>query len=248
MQALSVYTLRDRCQGKPLVIYGAGPGFDLLPTPPEDCHVFALNHTITELWRHPLAFWVSNDHDRTWANRRIRKGVLPRIAGYSPWRTITQKKFIEGSLGSFVWVDHKGRSQPPMTWRLPAPEGSTIFYYNAGRGNEGLGDYLEAGETVLDLALEVATLWGFGPIVLVGCDLTLDRQGEYYAPRFRWKDTPPKMAHGKLAEARRLVAQKRVRWPSDVFLVSDLWKDAPFVRIRPGQALDLVKGAPWSRT
>lgn len=241
-KAVSIFNFEKKFQDKPLAIYGAGPSFDLLPRPPFEPYVFALNHTYTKLAAHKKAFWFSNDHDRTWKNKHIHKAVLSRIDFNSPWKTITLKKFIPGEFGDFEWYDRKG-THPPMKWRLPLPEGSTVYYYNSGPFNKHFDDYIEAGETVLELALEVATLWGFSPIVLIGCDLHLDNEKNYYSKQFRWKQTPARMLRGKIEKARKSVIARREHWAENIYMLSDLWQaTSPFINVSKERALALLRG------
>ena len=240
MKAISVFELRDQFKNKPLAIYGAGPGFSLLPYTSLDAHVFALNCTIAKLWQMKRVFWVSNDHNVTWNHRTIRKKLLPAIKDYSKWKTITQKIFVPGKVGDLNWVDCKGKKHAPMTFRLPGDRISTIYYYNSGKGNEPLGDYIEAGETVLELALEVATLWGFSPIVLIGCDLHLDNEKNYYSKQFRWKQTPARMLRGKIEKARKSVIARRKHWAKNIYMLSDLWQDSPFINVNVKEASKLL--------
>lgn len=245
IRCASVYKIAEKktYAGKPLVIAGAGPSYDAWNwdrIASFDVPVFALNHTITELWRRPGVWWVSNDHDRTFGSSHISKVVLPRIAGYSPWNTITQRKFIPGPLGDVPWTDHRGNEQQPTKWRLPAPPGSRIMYYQAGRYMKGCEDWVHNGDSVLELALEVATLLGFDPIVLVGCDMTMASPEEYYAPVFRYKETPLRIVRGKLGVARKSIARHACRWPGNICLISDLWTDSPFCRVTASEAASML--------
>lgn len=219
-------------KGHPLLIFGAGPSFGALDAMRFNVNVFALNHTITELYEHPKHWWVSNDHDRTFQSKHIIDGIRPKIKDYSPWFTITQQIFVPGRLGSISFFDHHGAKHIPEAWRLPAPDGSKIIYYNAGKGNDQEnGNFIYNHLTVLDVALELATMWECSPIILVGCDMTMKRPSEYYHEKFRWKDTPRKIAHGKLDEARESIERNRKRWSDDIWIVDGLWNNPPFSRI-----------------
>lgn len=248
IHCFSVYDVADRGdhKAKPLLIAGAGPSWDDFPwglvPDNQGITIFALNHTICELYRRSGVWWVSNDHDRTFQSRHVSKVVPPRLINYSPWRTITQKKFIPGELGDMDWVDHKGQKQPPMSWRLPAPDESTIAYYTAGSYMQGCPHWVHNGESVLELALEVATLWGFDPIVLVGCDQSLTPSGRYYARTFHWKATPPRILRGKIHEMRNSLIRNRTRWSAEVYIVTDLWKDPPFHLESSENAIRLLNG------
>jgi len=249
-----VFDLKDRYKNKPLAIVAPGPSYDKvpfeaifnLPT------IFALNASIVTTYSHKDVFWVSNDHDRTFQNKGIREGLLPRIAGYSPWRTITSRKFIPGVTGDIDWRDHHGRMQPPMKWRLPAPDRSWIGWYDQTPGNKG---YINNGETVLELALEVATIWGFSPIFLFGVDLTLVRPNRkepmpspcraihrpvYYAKEWHWKGTPPRVLRGKMNQARTSIKNRRNGWPQEIYLVNSFWKGSPFNEITHEQIPEIL--------
>lgn len=235
--------------GRPLLIAGAGPSFDSFDFSalPEGVTVFALNHTITKLYQLPDVWWVSNDHDRTFASSVIRAAVVPKLAGYKRWRTITQRKFLPGKLGKMRCIDHRGVEHGPLSWRLPLPFASEVAYYVGGDHMIDHPDWIRNGKTVLELAIEVATLWGFGPIVLVGCDMTMDG-AEYYAGSLRDKPTPRRVYRGSLDEARRSVIENRRRWSSHVFIVSDLWSDPPFHPTTAARALRILGGDdPWNR-
>lgn len=240
-------------EGRPLLIAGAGPGWSLVDWPEirriTDLNIFALNHTITELWTEPGTWWVSNDHDRTFQSTHCRSVVVPRLKQYSPWMTVTQRKFIPGRLGDHRWVDHRGRWNDPMKWRLPAPDGSFIAYYSSLPNDTDEDDLIHNGHSVLELALEVATLWRFDPIVLVGCDMTMNSPDEYYAEPFRYKATPRRIVQGKLSQSRDSVVKNRNRWSSHIYIVSDLWRDAPFLRESAAQVPRILRGiCSWSRT
>jgi len=233
----------DRFQWQPLAIIGAGPSYDRdlvqrLMSAGKEVNVFALNHTICELFRHPRHWWVSNDHDRTFGNVNIAKGIKPRIAKYAPWRTITQRLFIPGSFGDHIWFDGHGKRQNPLKFRLPCPDGTHVAWYLGGheRNVQAYG-YVRNGHSVLELALEVATLWGFDPIFLFGCDLHLETPETYYADPFRWKETPAKIVRGKLPISRRSIADNRWRWPENIFHVSSYWKDSPFETVSMAEAI-----------
>ena len=223
-----------RFAGEPLAIVGAGPSYServaktLIDADP-GVHIFALNHAITELFRHPLTWWVSNDHDRTFGNSNIKAGIVPRLRRYTQWRTITQRLFIPGSFGSVEWIDDKGNLREPLKFRLPCPAGSHIAWYmGGGAQSEKYDGYVRNGHSVLELALEVATLWKFDPIVLFGCDMYMPTEETYYAEPFRWKDTPRKIVNGKMEKARHSIEEHRSRWSPEIFSFSRYWKDGPF--------------------
>lgn len=222
----------ERFRGQPLAIVGAGPSYDAALV--AEClsphvNVFALNHTITELFWHPLAWWVSNDMDRTFGNVNIARGIAPKIKDYAPWRTVTQRLFIPGTFGSHAWYDKRGELKGPIDFRLPCPAGSHVAWYLGGEGrNAEFDGYVRNGHSVLELALEVATLWGFGPIVLFGCDLHMPTEETYYAEPLRWKDTPAKIVRGKLKKSRSSIVQNRNRWPRNISSVNTAWTDGPF--------------------
>lgn len=234
---------------EPLLIAGPGPGWDLFDfSKTGDAHVFALNSAITELWSNPRTWWVSNDHDRTFGSSHVNKIVPPQLKEWKTWRTITQKLFIPGELGNFNWVDHKNIPKGPLKWRLPAPDGSTIAYYVAGPNMTGHLEWVYNGSSVFELALEVATLWGFSPIVVVGCDMTMVDEKQYYAKPFRNKETPRRMRSGaKMTHHRDEIVRNRGRWSRSIAIVSDLWIDPPFEQISAEDAAALLRrGEPWN--
>ena len=237
MSAVSYEMVKEvtRFEGQPLVIVGAGPSYSyslvnaLFESPGEKVNVFALNHTIAELYKHPRAWWVSNDHDRTFGNPGIRNGLLPRIKGYEKWKTITQRQFIPGKYGAVDWIDFRGRKQGPMKFRLPCPDGSHIAWYHGGGDNSAhFEGYVQNGHSVLELALEVATMWKFSPIMMIGCDMFMPSEGEYYAEPFRWKETPKKIVHGKMVKARQSIVDNRGRWSKNIFSYNHHWRHGPF--------------------
>jgi len=223
-----------RFQGQPLAIVGAGPSYSDelaqgLLNVGDRVNVFALNHTITELFRHPLHWWVSNDMDRTFGNPNIAAGICPRLEGYDQWRMVTQRLFIPGPFGDHHWWGRNDDPREAMDFRLPCPSGSHVAWYFGGEGkNETLKGYVRNGHSVLELALEVATLWGFDPIVLFGCDMKMPTVATYYAEQFRWKPTPAKVARGKLRQARQSIVDNRKRWKRDIFHVTGMWDESPF--------------------
>ena len=243
---ISLDSLRGTGSGKPLLVVGAGPSYEQLPVSAYErlgVTVWALNHTITELYRIPGHWWVSNDHDRTFGSSAIAPRIKPRLAEYKPWRTITQRIFCPGPTGDVDWVDHRGRKQGPSDFRLSLPGGSTVIYYAAGEGNERLGSFIYNGHSVLEVALAVADVYGYSPIVLLGCDLSFAEDGSYYAPTFAWKPTPAKILRGKLNAARISAARSADRWTADIRLVSTLWRHPPWPRITPAGALELLQEA-----
>lgn len=227
--------------GQPLVILGPGPSYDLVPTPWETpAWVFALNCAITDIWPHRAdAFWVSNDHDRTWGSQAIRGQVPPRVKDWRNWVTITNRKFIPGEMGDIDWLDHRGHMQGPMDWRLPLPSGSVVWWYEETPKRE---NFVRNGHSCLELALEVATLWGFGPIVLIGCDMHFESAETYYAKPFRYKSIPPRIEGHKMRPQRQSIIDNRHRWSSDIKIISELWQDSPFENIKPSELRDVV---PW---
>ena len=243
-----------RYAGSPLAIVGAGPSYsdeivgEILRARPR-VTVFALNHTITELFWHPRAWWVSNDHDRTFGNSHIRKGILPRLKGYEPWWTITQRLFIPGPFGDVDWLDMKGVRQGPLKFRLPCPDGSHFAWYMGGDArSEKVEGYVRNGHSVLELALEVATLWGFDPVVLFGCDMFMPTEETYYAEPFRWKETPRKIVYGKMQKARDSIERHRARWKPDIFSLSEHWETGPFNPVNQWEAAALlgVEAGVWA--
>ena len=237
----------DRYRDRPVAIVGAGPSFcsdvvGRLMALGDRVIVFALNHTITELYQHPNVWWVCNDMDRTFESQHISSGMRPRIKYWEPWRCVTQRLFIPGEFGDIGWYDKHGKRQPPLKFRLPCPEGSHVAWYIGGEGrSEKEFGYVRNGHSVLELALEVATLWKMSPIMLFGCDMDMDSPETYYAPEFRWKDTPPKVVRGKLRTARESLVANRGRWPGNVIQTSPYWKGTDFSYVSKERAFALLR-------
>lgn len=206
------------------MIVGPGPSFSSVPIETySGFTVFALNHTITKLFNTCSdVFWVSNDHDRTFAIPHVAKSMNKTLSGWKKWRTITNRKFAPGRIGDITWQDRHGQWQKPLKWRLPCPDGSEIFWYEETKEREG---WLRNGESVIELALEVATLWGFSRVVLIGVDLCLyegakirvrqdrdDQDLSYYADGLDWKPIPKNIRRGKMKKVRASVERHLDRW------------------------------------
>lgn len=242
---MNVYKVHDwagRFEGIPLAIVAPGPSFDLVP--PELfglCPVMALNHAITAVYGQKRHWWVSNDHDRTFNNTSLCQRLLTDLAGYAPWRTITNRKFIPGKFGDVDWIDHRGNPKKPMKWRLPLPKGSTVWWYHENERHDG---HLYHGHSVLELALEVGTLWGFDPIVLLGVDLELlgtPKKPIYYARPWQWKDIPRKILKShKLSDMILSLRAQRERWPGNIYHTSPYAKNLPFVKASLTEAAELL--------
>ncbi|UCG53576.1 MAG: hypothetical protein JSW58_08460 [Candidatus Latescibacterota bacterium] len=236
MSITRVHDWAGRFTGVPLAIWGPGPSYDIVP--PDLKRLgwnFALNNTITEFLDDPDVFWVSNDHDRTFENVNIRRHMLPILKNWKPWRTITNRKFIPGEFGDIDWIDHKGNAKGPTDFRLPCPkEDLEVWWYHENEGFEG---YLYHGDSVLELALEVATLWGFSPIVLFGIDLQLLKkprpaEPQYYAKPWQWKETPRRILKGhKLSDMILGVRARAEKWKKNIFHTSPYRPKLPFVKV-----------------
>lgn len=228
----------------PLVLLAPGPSIEpiLGKNLFHGRFVFALNHAITEAYQYSYHWWVSNDHDRTWASQYIRRPLLRKLRNYNPWRTITQRKFIPGPFGNVDWYDKHGKKQPPMPWRLPLPEGSTVWWYQDMEGQEG---YVRNGHSVLELALEIATMWGFRPIICFGVDLDFVND-QYYASIWNWKPVPrPIKRGGKLHVMIESLRKNRSRWSDDIYFVEPARADLPFETLSIEEGVRLaLRGAP----
>ncbi len=234
---------------KGVVIVGPGPSYDDFPYPAlgklvdGNVDIFALNVAITELFRFPRTFWVSNDHDRTFQNPEIKRGIVPRLKDYRAWRTITQRQFIPGHNGAGLWEDKDGSVHIQRSWVMPCPKDSEIYWYMSSKQNN-LPGTVRNGDSVLELALEVATIWGYSAIVVVGCDMAMRSVSEYYAEPFRWKPCPRKISMaGRLGKTRAGIIDNCARWPKDVLFYSRHWKDSPFVNVTLNEVMEVV-GAP----
>lgn len=211
-------SLRNQHQNKPLAIVATGPSFSLLDrTSLQGCHVFALNAAITELHNHSDGLhWVCHDFHKI-----FRHDLRGRIGSYEEWDLITRRVNIPGHFGNVPW---RGVGGGQVRHRFPHPmkaqdlARSTVYWYNELKKQEG---FLLAEEGVLEIALEVATFWGFSPIVLVGVDMGAVVDGLLYAKRFRWKKCHIKP--GKFAAMKNALIKKRGRWAQEIFTLSPYW-------------------------
>ena len=245
--SLRKFSDEDGYRGMPLAIVGPGPSFD---TVPKDCYfhlpIFALNAAITETWQAKDVIWVSNDYDRTFENKNIREPILKGIEGWDPWRIVVNRKFVPGEFGNIRWLDHFGRWQDPMKWRLSVKAMAQCWWYGQNPGEEG---YIDNGESVVELALEIARAWQMNPIVLIGVDFALVAPGrrkailnpvrssnyDYYAKPWQWKEMPARMYRGKLNRMRGQVRRRRAEWSPDIYTISRYWPTSPFTYIDPDQ-------------
>jgi hypothetical protein len=262
VELIKITDWRDRFAHKPLAIVGPGPSYDLVPEAMwrQFEHVFALNATITKCWNHPGHVWVSNDHDRTFKSQQIMKGLKSTLDKYKKWNTTANRKFLPGAFGRKVpWVDRHGVVRHGDPWNLKAPVGSSVYWYETVEGRDG---YVRNGHTVLELALEIATIWGFDPIILIGVDLVMIRgksvierplgrdikDAIYYAKPWRWKDIPKRMFRDKIVEQRHSVTSNAPRWSGrDIYTLSPYWS-GPFSRIDLKALRDLTTSPSFSPT
>ena len=252
MNIHKVIDWKDKFKDSPLIIVGPGPSFDSAPEPFFDlAPVFCLNHTITHFFQRPDHWWVSNDHDRTFQNLSLKIEIQNRLQAYACWRTITNRKFIPGEFGDIDWIDHRGNPQKPTSWRMPCPEESSIWWYHE---NEGFDGHVRNGQSVLELALEVATIWNFSPIILVGIDLELINRGSgkepiYYAKPWRWKETPRRVLKGhKLSDIKISIEKNRERWTDEIYHTSEYATRLPFEHVTFKQAEDIIKCEEWKES
>lgn len=224
---------RERFAGRPLGIVGTGPSYAMVGREAlRGCRLMALNAAITVLWDEPDVWWACHD---LWKS----SDTLCRIRRWRPWRIVTRRCYLPGKLGDGPWLDvDRNVVRDPFPWRLrDAPPDTEVAWYLDSRelGEAGL----IVGETVLEVALDVATLWGASPIVVVGADLApAGRQS--YAADWAWKRCS--IRPDKFAAMRRSIATARPRWPSDVLWASPTWREAPFDRIEPAEAGDVLRG------
>jgi hypothetical protein len=101
---------------------------------------------------------------------------------------------------------------------------SNVFWYAELENLEG---YLSAEQTSLEVALEVATFWGFNPILLVGVDMGA-QHGRPYSSQWRWKRCCIKP--GKFKMMKETLIKKRACWPEAIYTLSPFWKGR-FTRI-----------------
>lgn len=237
-------------RGRPLAIVATGPSYDLLPAATlEGVRVWALNAAITEFVRRRDVLWVCHD---LWTIFRGPFGGL--ISGYRPWRVVTRRAYVPGPFGDVEWKgldrDAEGRRiqvrrREPFPWRMRnAPPGSTVYWYCEW---DDLPAPMRTVSSVIEIALDVAALWGAGPIVLVGFDggpVRIGGREVGYGSPWAWK--PCALNAAKALEIREAVAANRARWPAKILTTSPHWPGSPFERTSVEEALEVLRsgGSP----
>jgi hypothetical protein len=220
-------SLENFYKDKPLAIVGTAPSYDLLePGCFKSFHVFALNAAITELWEtsfHSGLHWVCHDFHKI-----MRYGLRQKVEGWPLWKVITRRVNIPGKFGN---IPYRAVGGGRHTRRFPEPMSekdlgrSNLWWYSELKEQEG---FMLALEGVLEIALEVATFWGFRPIVLAGVDLR-KHEGQAYGKPWGWK--PCKIRRGKFEAMQKVFRDHRKRWPKEVYVCSPWWDDCPFEKV-----------------
>ena len=218
-------SLKGAYQGKPLVILGTGPSYDLLPDKEnlKHFHIFALNVAITEVWHlHQNVWWVSADYEKIW-----RHGMRRRIGAYKNWKLITRRILIPTYFGKIPWKDRNQNLQRvpyrPQMGKEDYASCSTIWWHGDIPG-EG---YMPHVETSAEHALYVAGFWGFSPIAIVGVDLRVIGDCPYSIP-WKWKQCH--IRPWKFQKMRDSIASRRKEWPARTYSLSPYWAESPFER------------------
>jgi hypothetical protein len=203
--------------GRRLAIVSTGPSYDLVdPQTYADWDIFALNAAITETYKHPNVTWLCHDMPKIWRN-----GFKSRLDRYNNRKVVSRREILPGEFGRADWREgdnerHKERFYYHM--RHDEVESTSTFYWYSEFPDQA--GYLLSEETVLERALEVATWWGYSPIVLVGVDMG-PVNGQAYGNPWAWKKCYIK-PH-KFERMRKVLTKNRSRWPVDVFTTSPAW-------------------------
>ena len=206
--------------GQTLVIVATGPSYDDVPKEVYDgLTIFALNFSITEFKRHADCWWICHDLWTCLPRYRMRE----RLKDYAPWNLVTRRCYLPGNSGRVDWRQKGGeRVRRAFNWRLKKwPLNSEIVWYNEFSDQQG---YMRNGDTVLELALEVATCWGFSDIWIVGADMQKINGRAYANPWASWK--PCKITKQKFVEMRAALTRHRPRWSARIRTVSPHWNGA----------------------
>jgi hypothetical protein len=219
--------LRNTWTGRsnPLAIVATGPSYSETDLHALDrFHVFAINAAITEHWRHPSVWWVVHDLFKIW-----RGPFEKKVTGWRSRRLITRKVYLPGRAGDCPYrAVGGGQIKKPFEWRLPPAQVAATEEYTWYTELPGQDGYMEPTETSVEAALDVATWWGFEPIVLVGVDLR-PVEDQKYAEPWRWKRCA--IRPRKFEAMRRQFKQRRSQWPEHVYHTSPYWKESPFQHV-----------------
>lgn len=243
MNLIRLTDLAGKYSGQPLAIVGPGPSYDLVPESfwKGFQRVFALNATITKCYTHPGHLWVTNDHDRTFKSEEITSGLAETMKSYSQWRVTSQRKFIPGDFGNRAsWISKNGVLMNGCGFRIKPPHKSDIYWYEVVEGKPG---YLRVGDSIIEMALEIATIFDFSPIVLIGVDMVMlrgkeiitnpvdrDKNAKYYARPWQWKQTPTTMFRSKMADQRKSFEDNFERWENQKILTLSPYWSGPMER------------------
>jgi hypothetical protein len=213
-------TEKNKFHGTPLAILCTGPSYDAFDLKLIDgWHVFAINAAITEVYQRPDTFWVCHDLWKIW-----KSGLAKRIPGYDSWNLITRRVYLPGQFGA---IDYRavGGGRIRKRFQYTIDKGririSRIWWYTELSDQEG---YIQAEETVMEIALDVATCWGFSPIVIVGMDMG----PKVYSSKWDWKSC--KIRPDKFERMKAVLVRERDRWSRKIYTLSPHWSGS-FERI-----------------
>jgi hypothetical protein len=154
-----------------------------------------------------------------------------RMANYK-WRLVTRRTYLHGH--DVDWREKGGaRIKRRFPWKIKPR--NTILWYNEWPDQEG---YVRNGDTVLELALEVAVIWGFEEIAIVGADMQKVNGLAYGTPWNDWK--PCKIKPEKFREMKQALRKNREKWPEKTYNLSPYW-NSPFINISAEDYLRRMK-------
>jgi len=209
-------SLKNSRKGEPLAIVATGPSYDLLQLKLlNDMPIFAVNAAITEFHLRKDVTWVCHD-----MHKILRQGIKKHLSRYKWWNLVTRRVYIPGEFGDVPWagvgwIPQKG--QFPFKLDKGNVDRSTIYWYADIDSQEG---FCLRSETAVQVALEVATFWGFSPIYLVGVDMGLQK-GQAYGMQWKWKHC--KIKPFKFEKMKASFIKMRPRWAEDIYTLSPYW-------------------------
>jgi hypothetical protein len=218
-------TLLGSKRGRALAIVGTGPSWDSFDRSQlAGVDAFALNSAITELCRRggEDTYWVCHDLPKIW-----KHGFRAQLGHWKRWRLVTRRAYLPGDFGAVPYMEHGERINQRIGGGLRAAELSapgTWYWYTEFPDLPGA---IHAEQTVLEVALDVATGWGYSPIYLVGIDMGAGPGGSLYGRSWKWK--PCRIREGKFAAMREALTRNRPRWPEAIYTLSPNWS-GPFSR------------------
>lgn len=233
MTIAPVVSRRGSCLGQRLVIVAPGPSYDETPREVWDNeNIFVLNFAMTEFKEVKNCWWLCHDFWHCWP----RYGMPKRMEGYD-WKLITRRVYLPGPVGNVSWRDVCNSTvKRRFPWHIKrVPRTATVLWYSDLECQDG---YVRNGNTVLELALEIATIWGFKDVVIVGADMQKVKGKFYGTPWNDWK--PCKIKKEKFVEMKKSINCNRKRWPDKTYNLSPYW-DSPFINISPEDYLKEIK-------